>query len=876
MPGWRRLVGGTGGALLAFALGLGCDHENGAQLPADTPDLEFRSGPSTAITVDVVADEQACFLLSYACETPDSVEVHVDGALAMQWHQPPELAGAAPAGGASPPPSYCHHTHELSNGPHVFALSADCGGAPSSDTVTASTSAPTFRVARLTASRPWYAVGDTILLELDATADGLAVTADFSDVDPNYTPGSEQVTALGGGLYEIRHVLGRYARPKRGAVAVAVSDGALTKERIVPVLALPDGYPRASLAVGTFVPSAPVGRTIESGSDVRDVTIGSRVPSSTQDPQMFDDTTADIDGTRTVTIDYVAPDGVLVGDRVDIEMVDPARDGHFASEFEITAKNCPRELSPMCEYEAKGFLQESPHAVAPGDPLGQATFRVVFSGGSATPWSAAEDFTACPDCGPGTISITGNIDYTFEQCRPDTSNLADPDTSPQIYGSTCTVVNRPAPKLLVEVSAMGSTNQIIMQRRTFADASGGFKLNIPDTAAERPHVIRVYSATPKQPGERVAVGAWLGPDVEKVSKMTGDPADYDVHYAVLANVTPQVDGVPKTYGYLLELGDLTIDVNNIWEDAAWATHIVDETKRGIDYFGAVVDTSKMHGINICWQSSDIGLVGGERANQNHTGVHPSFILILKESTSAFVVNHELAHYFHREYMRPLEGYGRFNEPMATTNAGMVYQHYAPGLAKLEGGNLAGSWMTTKTSYKSMRETLDFNANYKVDEGQAQLEESNLQFFADAASYADCNNRPECCGKDAKDIPLCVMGRQGFLQRIFWDLHDGVVYEPWAPGGVAAEFDEVDGGVNSANPANHGLLDALFGYLGGGKQPQNSNYVDRGMEKVDHVDVLDGMMCRGHMTAAQAEAMLHQVMNYDYDFDEVATAPCPSG
>ena len=101
--------------------------------------------------------------------------------------------------------------------------------------------------------------------------------------------------------------------------------------------------------------------------------------------------------------------------------------------------------------------------------------------------------------------------------------------------------------------------------------------------------------------------------------------------------------------------------------------------------------------------------------------------------------------------------------------------------------------------------------------------------------------------------------------IFWDLHDGTDFELWAPNGVADQFDQVDGGSNLHDPASHKLLDVLFGYLGGKKHPENPDYADRGIQDIDHVDVLDGMMCRGHMTEPQAEDLLREVMNYDYDF-----------
>ena len=124
-------------------------------------------------------------------------------------------------------------------------------------------------------------------------------------------------------------------------------------------------------------------------------------------------------------------------------------------------------------------------------------------------------------------------------------------------------------------------------------------------------------------------------------------------------------------------------------------------------------------------------------------------------------------------------------------------------------------------------------------------------------------------KRRRSIVACAVG-------IFWDLHDGTDLELWAPNGVPDQFDQVEGGSFASNPASHKLLDVLFGYLGGKKHPENPDYADRGIQDIDHVDVLDGMMCRGHMTQVQAQELLHDVMNYTYDFDQVAAEPCPNG
>lgn len=81
--------------------------------------------------------------------------------------------------------------------------------------------------------------------------------------------------------------------------------------------------------------------------------------------------------------------------------------------------------------------------------------------------------------------------------------------------------------------------------------------------------------------------------------------------------------------------------------------------------------------------------------------------------------------------------------------------------------------------------------------------------------------------------------------------------------VNSTFDQVDGAGNSGGHAFH---NSLLGYVasaqGGGTHP---DYQDRGQTKLDLVDVLDAMTCKG-VAQADAETLLVDVHGYDYDFD----------
>jgi len=71
-----------------------------------------------------------------------------------------------------------------------------------------------------------------------------------------------------------------------------------------------------------------------------------------------------------------------------------------------------------------------------------------------------------------------------------------------------------------------------------------------------------------------------------------------------------------------------------------------------------------------------------------------------------------------------------------------------------------------------------------------------------------------------------------------------------------------------------LVDVLANYLGGGDYgEENDAYVDRGLTKVDLVDVLDGLVCRGHASQAELEGIAKEAMGFDYDF-AVEDGSCP--
>ena len=135
------------------------------------------------------------------------------------------------------------------------------------------------------------------------------------------------------------------------------------------------------------------------------------------------------------------------------------------------------------------------------------------------------------------------------------------------------------------------------------------------------------------------------------------------------------------------------------------------------------------------------------------------------------------------------------------------------------------------------------------------------------------------GYQKKRVECFMVPGMGWQWRIYYDLFDADGNEPaetFFPqdGGASVtvvDFDNIDGNGDSDDPADHLLMDMLLNYMGD-EEFTNDAYEDRGMERLDLVDTLDGMLCRGIMTEVDAAELLETVMGYDYDFSGPVVCP----
>lgn len=178
------------------------------------------------------------------------------------------------------------------------------------------------------------------------------------------------------------------------------------------------------------------------------------------------------------------------------------------------------------------------------------------------------------------------------------------------------------------------------------------------------------------------------------------------------------------------------------------------------------------------------------------------------------------------------------------------------------------------------EDIDYNGNI-ANNGDQEATAPTMTFYPNLGEAPPPSGACVNPGWDLERQTDCMMGQNmGFTWRMFYDLHDPASPAASEPvetfytdledpqsGFTEPNFDEFDG--QPASVANYKLMDVFLGYLG--KSPCNVDYEDRGQLKLDIVDTLDGLTCRGHLSQANGKTLLHDVMGYMYDFPPLP--PC---
>ena len=394
--------------------------------------------------------------------------------------------------------------------------------------------------------------------------------------------------------------------------------------------------------------------------------------------------------------------------------------------------------------------------------------------------------------------------------------------------------------------------------------------------------LTIWSVAPGD-GRRVGVGRWIQGAVHDMSELSTSSGDYRP-YAFARSF--EIDDAVKNGGPGLDLGTVIVPFD---DDASRGFFIMDNVQKALDYYESLpgVEASELPKVNVvhtqglrpadvdCAQSAS-GLPKWDSDLQYAIYVpakDPGFIfdsLGLPRSRSR------------RSCARP-RNLPLLPEAFPPTESGLR------PLRRRHGQSPGGSDPQDAVDHDGRRRT--------PREPRRQLPHGLLGRDGRLGGAERRGRaRPGADRRRGPDIDECVDGghspvfpqasawdpaldNDGWFQKIVWDLVDPDASEPepvtesLVPGAGpgecddcdAGEFDDVDGAGFNVDPATLALNDVLIHYLGGTlASGENDDYEDRGLEGLDLADLIDGFICRGHISAAQANAIVADAMGLDFD------------
>jgi len=353
---------------------------------------------------------------------------------------------------------------------------------------------------------------------------------------------------------------------------------------------------------------------------------------------------------------------------------------------------------------------------------------------------------------------------------------------------------------------------------------------------------------------KAAVGGWKnGPVIDLSEELTTNTSDYLAYSYSQSFWVSAADLDEHPQGANLEI---TIPD---WNVAAKAFFMLDNVLEAQGYYYDIpgVASSDLPKINVEYTPELLPAGVDPNSWDGNTAAYlPSkdHLIHIPHEPSDFGWNrfahiHETSHYFQHHYLRNAS-YGRIGEPLANTQALAI---------------MGSHWFDKNIAF----ENIDVQANYPdCDDAEGSCVEAFQQ-----ADWEFCTGETT-----QNDGPCHVEG--GWTQRALWDLIDGDHLSEAEPLTVYlsdstheehayGQFDHFDGGgghAHSTDADDHLINDVLIYYVGVDSfDDTNPDYQDRGIARVDLVDILDGMLCRGHISEAQLDEIVNGAMDFGYDF-----------
>ncbi|MEM6461323.1 MAG: hypothetical protein AAF724_05345 [Pseudomonadota bacterium] len=387
-----------------------------------------------------------------------------------------------------------------------------------------------------------------------------------------------------------------------------------------------------------------------------------------------------------------------------------------------------------------------------------------------------------------------------------------------------------------------------IKRETSASGSFSFDWTPVDCGTGQ---ITVYSVTDFN---KVGVGRWNNGPMENASELTNLSSDYRAYSYSRTFDTDEAAGG-------LDLGTITIPQDQV---AARGFAIMSNMQKAMAYFDALPGISKaeLPKLNVEYtvglkpadiDCSEAGWGELLRSNFYGPGIDPGFVHIVADCGDFGYDDHahihEAVHYYHRFFLRMNPNYNQFGEGMANVQSALIRGQ---------------SWMTTTGS--GLLENIDVNSRMACWDGTTLG--NRIDRFD---QHAECINDGGTPGFPFAEDWDPNLANQGWLPKIVMDLTDGAsnedqtrfIMDGQSPDscGNSCEYGQFDGIAGNIEM----LEDVLVFYLGGDAAAgENPNYEDRGLDGLDMTDLLDGFICRGHVSGAQIEAIVVTAMGLDYD------------
>lgn len=731
-----------------------------------------------------------------------------------------------------------------------------------SQTLALTTQHDAFTLDAVTPDQIFYEAGDTITVDFDTSDTGLMLDVDFSAIDSGYTANAESVTHLGSGLYRVTYTLSNTNTRPSGdhRVRYELNDGAgTTMTGDLPLRYLPEGPMRHAIGGGMYAPHPPPSWVVDGSVTIVSIT-DTNVDAV---PDAFDETYP--------SFSNGSPPKVREGRIFELEIQtdardereltaiveDPARSGHVLVPLTPTSVTC---TTTQCDYTAELVIGTKTPSVSQSAISLDISVVNFWDGVGTLP-----DDVQAPAHTPTVVSylVKGHMTYDATPLVPNCTGALQEPFKCKVKQPTVPSVPAGMPVRLV--TGCNETKVAWVDEEgnfelPFSSACGNdhAELKISSWAEPTPYQVAVADRAPNVTATFVNWDDWE-------AKISSNPNDYRTYneWLVVNQGLQPTKFIPANDATLS--APLTITTKVQSELVANAIHIAKVGRRVQHYYTPWLGDD-MHQFNILL---DLEEVMPNNTSNFYPFVHAGFTHIFAgHRWSEFAVAHEYGHYLHYHFGRDRSDYyGRFSEPMAHVHAASV---------------LESEWLTYTPAV--LTENMDFNG---VKSENGTLSQAQMNFYPSMSdpdipqnptctktngkwSHFCCDSDPQDGTEDPDDIKhACMMVEsQGWYWRIFYDLADGTSTEqnssePEEFG--EASFDVIDGDLDSTNPFDHVIMDVVLGYLGGYGVPVNLLYDDRGIPHGDIVDVLDGMMCRGHMTEIQADDLLIDVMSFEYDF-----------